>query len=88
MKISKKYELQYRPERYVKYENIYKEFRDKYRKDKQLLVSVMNSLQSSKVYTPGGVGSATILKQYNQDVRLMRQNEQSLRKIEILLKKA
>ena len=29
-----------------------------------------------------------VLKQYNQDVRIMRENEETLRKFEIMLKKA
>jgi hypothetical protein len=46
----------------------------------------MNSLQDRHKGT--GVGSAALLKQYNEDVRLMRENEEMLRKFELLLKKA
>jgi hypothetical protein len=46
----------------------------------------MSSLQNYK--GPGGIGSQAILKQYNQDVRMMRENDEMLRRIESLLKKA
>lgn len=86
MKLAKSHDLEYRTEEYLRYEAQYKEIKNKYRKDKDFLTSVMNSLQSS--YKGAGVGGAAVLKQYNQDVRVMRENDEMLKKYEILLKKA
>lgn len=46
----------------------------------------MGSLQNHK--GPNGIGSQAILKQYNQDVRIMRDNEEMLRKMDSLLRRA
>lgn len=60
--------------------------KNKYKKDKDYLASVMNSLQTT--YKGSGIGGAAVLKQYNQDVRVMRENDERLKKYELLLKKA
>jgi hypothetical protein len=47
--------------------------KNKYKKDKDFLASAMNSLQN---YNRGtAIGSSAVLKQYNQDVRIMREND-------------
>ena len=42
----------------------------KCKKDKEFLASIMNSLQATNKHT--GIGGMAVLKQYNQDVRIMR----------------
>ena len=70
IKMAKEHGLEYRTEKYLKYEQLYKELKEKYKKDKEFLASVMTSLQSYK--GGNGIGSQAMLKQYNQDVRAMR----------------
>lgn len=70
IKMAKQHGLEYRTEKYLKYEQLYNELKQKYKKDKEFLASVMNSLQNYK--GSSGIGSQAMLKQYNQDVRAMR----------------
>lgn len=46
----------------------------------------MNSLQGP--HKMSGTGGVQVLRQYNQDVRLMRENDEMLRRYEGLLKQA
>ena len=84
--MSQEYQVEYKTERYQKVARQVKEFKEKYRKDKEFLASVMATLQQPQ--KTRGVGGAALLKQYNQDVRIMRKNEDTLRISEALLRRA
>ena len=85
-KLAQKYGLEYRTDEYLKEEGIYNQMKAKCRKDKEYLSVVMQKLQE---FRPGASsGNAALLRQYNEDVRLMRTNEEMLKKYEYLLKKA
>ena len=45
-------------------------------------------MQKLQEFRPGTSGNASLLRQYNEDVRMMRTNEEMLKKYEYLLKKA
>jgi hypothetical protein len=75
--MAKKYELEYRSDEYLKHEKHFNQLKDKCRRDKQYLNEVMRSLQD---YHRGTGSQAGVLRQYNQDVRTVRENEDMLRR--------
>ncbi len=84
--LAKNYSLEYRTDQYLRYEKHYNQIKSKYKRDKEFLASVMNSLQGP--HKMSGTGGVQVLRQYNQDVRLMRENDEMLRRYEGLLKQA
>ncbi|CAM6001671.1 unnamed protein product [Sphagnum balticum] len=70
LELGKKYRLEYRSSDYMVEEEKYGRLRGMYRKDKDLLASLMTSLQGRQ--RGDGLGKVELLRQYNQDVRTMR----------------
>ncbi len=85
-KLAEEHSLEYRSDRFLAAEKQYLAVKARFRKDKEFLASVMTSLQQP--HRTRGVGGAALLKQYNNDVRAMRQNEDRLLEMEATLRLA
>ena len=72
----------YKPEEFLNHEKIFNQLKQKYKADKQLLASMMGQLQNAnylnsydRQLSSGASVASSLVKQYNQDVRIMRKNE-------------